>query len=109
MVDVVRPVRVVDLAEVRFEVAPSYDLLISLAAAGSPERYEMPEDWAREVRQALPSSVRRDLHFFFGGPVGLGVGPIQYIPEIAHGEEPGAFVAGLQTLDRVDLVAAILW
>src|SRR2546423_1511838 len=109
MVDVVRPMRVADLAEVRFEVAPSYDLLISLAAAGSPERYEMPEAWARDVRQALPAPLRRELHFFFGGPIGLGAEPIQYVPEIPDGEKPARFVAGLQALDRSDLIAAILW
>src|SRR5437588_5973619 len=88
---------------VRFEVAPAYDLVISLAAAADAARYELTSSWARFVRQALPASLRRDLTFFFGDPLSLGAGAIQLIPELPD-TEVATLLSRLDDIDAADLV-----
>lgn len=102
----IRPEREAQL-DLRFEVVPAYDLFISLAAAARPDRYELPGPWARSVRQSLPAAVRRDLQFFFAGPMPLGLGAIQLLPGLEV-TEPGETLEAFDRLDTAELVEPLL-
>jgi DNA-binding transcriptional ArsR family regulator len=104
---VVRPERHADTVALRFAVVPAYDLIISLAAAAHPDRYELSASWSRQVRQALPPGTRADLRFFFGDPYGLGVGAIQLIPDLLVADS-APFVDYLAHMDAADFVGVLL-
>src|SRR5579871_6318428 len=89
------------------EVCPAYDLVISLAAAAHPDRYEVAQSWARTVRGFLPAACARDLSFFFGDPLSLGLGAIQLIPELPDAQ-PESLLRRLHDIDAADFVAALL-
>jgi DNA-binding transcriptional ArsR family regulator len=105
--EIVRPKEEIEHPSLHFDVAPAYDLVISLAAVVDPERFDLTPAWARGVRTALPSAVRRDLSFFFGDPASLGIGSIQLVPDLPTGEA-AALVVALESLDPVDFVTTLL-
>jgi ArsR family transcriptional regulator len=104
---IVRPGRAESVLALSVEVAPAYDLILSLAAAAHPRRYELTQSWARAVRQGLPSSVRGDLTFFFADPQSLGLGMVQAVPDLADGGvDP--FLRHLESMAPADFVASLL-
>src|SRR5438309_83793 len=104
---VIRPGTESQAPSLRFEVVPAYDLVISLAAAANPERHELAASWARQVREALPPPLRRDLTFFFADPLALGAGPIQMVPELPN-VELATFLSAIESMDAADFAAALL-
>jgi DNA-binding transcriptional ArsR family regulator len=107
MVEIVRPERVSQDVSLRFEVQPAYDLVISLAAAADPERYDLPQSFGREVRSALPASVRRDLRTFFGDPAPLGNNPVGLIP-LLPSADPESFIQALEDLDPAEFAVRLI-
>lgn len=81
--------------------------MISLAAAADPARFELSAAWSRQLRSALPAAVRKDISFFFGDPLPLGVGPIQLVPGLPSGE-PEDLVEACERLDGMDFAVALL-
>lgn len=106
--EVIRPDRWDRHVELTFSVVPAYDLPISLAAIANPVRHELPAAWGREARKTLSADVRKDLGAFFGGPIPIGILPIQLVPDLAPSGEPERFLAGLESLEMPDLIAALL-
>lgn len=107
LLEMIRPDRWNRQLDLRFSVVPAYDLPISLAAIANPVRHELPSSWGRDAKQALPPSVRRELGFFFGGPIPLGLLPIHLVPDLRV-DEPAQFLTALQGLDLSELIAALL-
>lgn len=105
--EIVNPIREIHSPSLRFEVAPAYDLVISLAAVADPERFELSSSWALQVRSSLSASVRKDVIFFFGDPLPIGVGPIQLVPQLSSCE-PEVFIHALERLDSPDFAVAML-
>lgn len=104
---IVRPGFEEHALSLRIEVAPAYDLILSLAAAAHPRRYELSAAWARAVRQALPASARGDLTFFFGDPQSLGLGMLEAVPDLDEGGvEP--FLRHLEAMEPADFAATLL-
>jgi ArsR family transcriptional regulator len=106
-VRIVRPGQEESALALRIEVAPAYDLVLSLAAAAHPRRYELTPAWARGVRGALPVSTRGDLTFFFGDPQSLGLGAMQAVPDLEEGGvEP--FLRHLEGMEPAVFAALVL-
>jgi DNA-binding transcriptional ArsR family regulator len=103
---VVRPERENALA-LTFQVTPAYDLIHGPAAAAQPEKHELSAGWARKVRHALPVDARRDLAFFFGDPLVLGVGAIRSVPDLPD-SVPTSLLAALERSDAAELLALLL-
>ncbi|GAC1400052.1 MAG: hypothetical protein NVSMB52_13650 [Chloroflexota bacterium] len=103
---VVRPDAPSHQMAVHFDLVPAYDLVISLAAAAQPRLYELSAAWARDVRHALPTPLRRELTHFFGDPMPFGTGPIQAIPSFQSGDA-GAFIVALEEMHEGEFLAAL--